>query len=252
MTYLNYFTIAALMLLHLAVPKAKDEELSGPSWRIQVQNTAHDKWDALLQKHVTPSGEVSYSDFKTDVKELQEYLSMLSHIAPDENASKEEKLIYYINLYNAATVKLILDHYPIKSIKDIKNPWDKKWIKVGEKIISLGAIEHKILRKLNEPRIHFAINCASFSCPKLLNRAFTFEKLETQLEEASRAFVNDKGKNRISATSADISKIFKWYKTDFTEKGSLVDFINTYSDVSINAGINLKYIEYDWSLNEAK
>ncbi|MEN8799012.1 MAG: DUF547 domain-containing protein [Flavobacteriaceae bacterium] len=240
------------MLLHTIAPGDHDEETCDHARKLQAQTVLHEQWDVLLQKHVTASGNVNYSGFKEDDAQLLEYLSALAHGAPGENAAKEEKLVYYINLYNAATVKLILDNYPVRSIKDIKNPWDKKWIKVGDKLTSLGAIEHKILRKLDEPRIHFAINCASYSCPKLQNRAFSLEKLETQLNKASIEFVNDRSKNQIGETAAEISQIFKWYKSDFTTNGSLVGFINQYSHVPITAGVKVRYINYDWRLNEAK
>lgn len=212
----------------------------------------HNSWDNLLRKYVDSDGNVDYRAFKNDEALLDQYLEELSGQSPSVAATREEVLVYYINLYNAATVKLILLNYPVLSIKEIKSPWDKKWIKVGEKTISLGHIEHKILRKLDEPRIHFAINCASYSCPKLINKAFTAENLEQLLEQASREFVNDKKRNRVGAESAEISEIFKWYKSDFTKNGSLTDYINLYSDVRIQDGTKLKYIQYDWSLNEAK
>ncbi len=252
LSFSYYLSLALLTVLQPAVRDDDHTKLSGCFSSLQAETDPHGQWDALLQKHVTPSGEVNYSGFKKDIDLLQEYLSALSKNTPHENAAKEEKLVYYINLYNAATVKMILDHYPVNSIKDIKNPWDKKWIKVGNKLTSLGAIEHKILRKLNDPRIHFAINCASYSCPKLQNRAFVKKKLETQLNEATRAFVNDQTKNRISSSSVELSQIFKWFKSDFTTDGNLVDFINQYLAIAINPGVKVRFIKYDWSLNEAK
>ena len=251
-TFSYYLTLAFLVLLPTASHKQHSSELMGQTDLLQNEHGQHDQWDILLQKHVSPSGDVDYSGFKEDIELLEEYLSVLSENAPNENAPREAKLVYYINLYNAATVKLILDHYPVKSIKDINNPWDIKWVKVGDKLTSLGAIEHKILRKLDEPRIHFAINCASYSCPKLLNRAYTSDNLEDLLQEATIDFVNDPDKNRISESSIQLSKIFKWFKSDFTKKGSLTDFINIYSDISIKSGMKVQFIEYDWSLNEAK
>ncbi|MGI9545725.1 MAG: DUF547 domain-containing protein, partial [Flavobacteriaceae bacterium] len=213
---------------------------------------SHESWDALLQKYVDDEGNVDYLGFKKEESELDQYLAYLAQNAVVDEDSKEEKLVYYINLYNAATVKLILDNYPTGSIKDIKSPWDRKWIKVGEKVLSLGAIEHKILRKLNEPRIHFAINCASYSCPKLSNRAYSRDRLEEQLDAATSEFVNDAKRNRISKSGAEISQIFKWYKSDFTKNGSLVDYVNQYSKIDIDAATKVRYIKYDWSLNEAK
>lgn len=212
----------------------------------------HKDWDSLLQKYVNEDGNVDYEGFKKEKVTLSRYLKYLAENAPEESAKREEKLTYYINLYNAATVKLILENYPIASIKEIKNPWNRKWVKVGDRTISLGHIEHKILRKLNEPRIHFAINCASYSCPKLSRRAYTLDKLESQLESATIDFVNDNKRNRISRDNVAISEIFKWYKSDFTEDGDLIDYINRYSKITIAKGTKLQYIKYDWGLNEIK
>ncbi len=228
-----------------------EEDFKSPDL-VKESPELHKSWDNLLRKFVDSEGNVDYRAFKNEEDVLDQYLEDLSVKAPSDTAPREEVLVYYINLYNAATVKLILLNYPVGSIKEIKSPWDKKWIKVGEKIISLGNIEHKILRKLDEPRIHFAINCASYSCPKLINMAFTITNLEQLLEQASKEFVNDKKRNRVGAESAEISEIFKWYKSDFTQKGSLTDYINQYSDVHIKEGVRLKYIQYDWSLNESK
>jgi hypothetical protein len=161
-------------------------------------------------------------------------------------------LAYYINLYNAGTVKLIVDHYPVESIKDIPNRWDKEWIKVGSDVLSLNDIEHKILRKMNEARIHFAINCASYSCPKLLNSAFTAENMEGQLHQAALDFINDPKRNQFEGNTAYLSKIFKWYKGDFTENRSLREYINPYVDRSLPEDVKIEYLEYDWSLNDAR
>ena len=226
----------------------RQPSLAAKSSEPEINNS----WNDLLSRFVDEAGNVNYKAFKAEEEALDKYLDKLAMEAPSESAGRTEKLVYYINLYNAATVKLILDNYPVKSIKDINSPWDKKWVRVGEKTLSLGAIEHKILRKMDEPRIHFAINCASYSCPKLLNIAFTEDNLEQELERATREFVNDPTRNRISKESAELSEIFKWYKSDFTEHGSLSDYINRYSEIPIAKGTKLKYIKYDWSLNEVK
>ena len=114
----------------------------------------------------------------------------------------------------------------------------------------LETIEHEILRKMNEPRIHFAINCASFSCPPLLNEAFTEEKLEAQLTQVTKTFLADSKRNTISENELEISKIFKWFSKDFEQNGSLIDFLNTYSDVKISKDADVDFKDYDWSLNE--
>lgn len=212
----------------------------------------HDSWNTLLSKHVDSEGNVDYSAFVEDKSKLEAYLSHLDKNPPVENWSKNEKLAYYINLYNAATVKLIIDNYPLKSIKDISSPWDKKWVMVGGKKLSLGNIEHKILRKMDEPRIHFAINCASYSCPKLVNKAFLPESMEMQLEEATIDFVNDSSRNKISENKVQLSNIFKWYKGDFTDNGTLIEYLNQYSKTKADKKAKVSYLTYDWGLNESR
>lgn len=212
----------------------------------------HSPWNTLLAKYVNSKGDVNYKGFQLDIEALENYLNHLAEKSPEKDWSKNEKLAYYINLYNAATVKLILDNYPVRSIKDIKNPWGKDWIKTGDGELSLGDIEHKILRKMNEPRIHFAINCAAFSCPKLLNEAFTPNQMEAQLQEVAMDFLNDPARNILSEEKIQLSNIFKWYKKDFTENGSLVDYIKPYTEIEINNDTDIDYLKYDWNLNEAK
>lgn len=210
----------------------------------------HDKWNALLQKNVSRSGAVNYLGFQKDSKQLQVYLDELAANVPTTSWSKNEVLAYWINAYNAYTVRLILNHYPTKSIKDIKDPWGKKFFTLGTKKYSLEEIEHEILRKMNEPRIHFAINCASFSCPNLLNEAYTGAKLEKQLYAAAKSFINDATKNTISSSKVEISKIFDWFGGDFKEKGSIIDYLNQYSTVKISHKAKVNYKDYNWSLND--
>jgi hypothetical protein len=213
---------------------------------------SHAEWNTLLGKYVDHNGNVNYKGFKKDSAALNTYLDILAKNAPTNQWSKPEKLAYYINLYNAATVKLILDNYPLKSIKDIKSPWDKEWVIIGKKVYSLGDIEHKILRKMEEPRIHFAINCASYSCPKLINSAYLPLTIEAQLKAATFDFINDVTRNKITNNELQLSNIFKWYKSDFTTKVSLQEYIQPYSKTPIDTNAKVKYIDYDWSLNEIK
>ena len=211
----------------------------------------HSGWDQLLKKHVDDDGMVDYKGFQKDRPALDKYLKMLSSIQPDDTWNRDQLLAYYINLYNAYTVDLILRNYPTNSIKDISGAWTKEFVKIGNKEISLGAIENSLLRKMDEPRIHFAINCASISCPKLINEAYTSENIEKQLEKATNEFINS-DKNEISASQLKLSSIFDWYKNDFTENGSLIEYINQYSEVKINSNAQVDYKNYDWNLNEAK
>jgi len=210
----------------------------------------HSKWNSLLQKNVSKAGNVNYKGFEQDSKQLQAYLAELAGNVPNKSWSKNATLAYWINAYNAYTVQLILNNYPTKSIKDIKDPWGKKFFTLGTKKYSLEEIEHEILRKMNESRIHFAINCASFSCPNLLNEAYTEAKLDEQLTAAAKRFINDSTKNTITSSKIEISKIFDWFEVDFEQKGSVIDYLNQYSTVKINSKAKVNYKDYNWSLNE--
>jgi hypothetical protein len=215
-----------------------------------TQAADHSKWNVLLQKNVSKNGIVDYKGFKKDSKQLQSYLALLASNVPTKSWSKNAVLAYWINTYNAFTVKLILDNYPVKSIKDIKDPWSQKFFSLGDKKYSLEEVEHEILRKMDEPRIHFAINCASFSCPNLLNEAYTEASVEKQLTTVVKSFINDKSKNTITANKVEISKIFDWFSGDFKNKGTVIDFLNQYSSIKINSKAKLGYKEYNWALNE--
>jgi hypothetical protein len=215
-----------------------------------VDTIDHSLWDGLLKKHVDNEGLVDYAKFRNDGASLKVYLDHLAENPISHTATKEERLAYYINLYNAGTVHLILENYPLKSIKDIFRPWGKDRLFIGDKEYSLAEIEHGILRKMDEPRIHFAINCASFSCPKLRNEAYKAIEMEAQLEKATIDFINDSSKNKISKDLVQLSKIFKWYKGDFNENGSLIDYLNRYSHISLSDGAKITFLNYDWRLNE--
>lgn len=217
----------------------------------------HRAWSEMLSLYVTKTGEGNYPGFIEDKMKLEEYLHTLSSFPPGENWRRQDKLAYWINAYNAYTVKLIIDNYPLKSIKDIANglpminsPWDIKFFKIGETDFDLNTIEHEILRKqFDEPRIHFAINCASFSCPRLRNEAYETENLEEQLEEQTSLFINNPDKNIISGNSAKLSKLFKWFESDFLKDGGVKSFIKKYNQ-SLNENSKIEYLEYIWTLNE--
>lgn len=210
----------------------------------------HDSWDLFLKKHVNDNGVVDYKSIKNDEAALNLYLTSLSKNTPDDSWSKDEKMAYWINVYNAFTIKLIIDHYPISSIKDIEKPWDIKFIELGKNIYSLNDIEHEILRKMDDPRIHFGIVCASISCPKLQNEAFVASKLNSQLNSATKEFLADSSRNNLSENTIEISKIFKWFLKDFNKDGTLIDFLNKYSDVTISPNTKKTFKEYNWNLNE--
>jgi hypothetical protein len=212
-------------------------------------NQMHQVWDELLQKYVDKDGMVNYQGFKDDPR-LPRYITVLQKMTPKEDWSKEEKMAYWINTYNAFAIKLVTDNYPIKSIMDLKEPFDQKFIKIGSRSFSLNEIETEMLRKpYGDPRIHFGVNCASMSCPKLSNRAFTADNLDDQLDKLTTEFVNNSQKNRITAGAITISKIFEWYKGDFTTDGTLIEWLNKYSNTEINTDASISYRDYDWSLN---
>lgn len=213
----------------------------------------HFLWNELLQKHVSANGNVNYKSFKIDHKKLLEYINILAILKskPEfDSISKEEKLAFWINAYNALTIDLIIKNYPVKSIKDIKNPWEQRLWQFGDKWYNLEDIEHKILRKMDEPRIHFAIVCASYSCPKLQNTAFTAGNLEQQLTLATQEFLSDTNRNEISENTLKLSKIFRWFDKDFEQNGSLIDFLKKYSNVTISAKAKISYKDYNWDLND--
>ncbi len=223
------------------------------------QAPSHKIWDQLLQKHVTTDGKVNYTGFIQNKAELRRYLDLLAANPPENHWKKDEKQAYWINAYNAFTVKLIVDNYPVKSIRalggkvyKINTPWAKKWIKLGHQVYSLDDIEHGILRKIwKEPRVHFALNCASFSCPRLRNEAYMADKLNVQLDDQAFFFINNKAKNTIySSKEAQLSKIFSWFKGDFTQKGNLIDFINAYAIVKLDEDAKITPLDYNWDLNE--
>ena len=218
---------------------------------VRVTGLDHSQFGALLKKHVSVTGAVNYAGFKKDVKLLDEYLKLLSANVPASNTSRNTRLAYWMNAYNAFTIKLILNKYPVASIKDISDkPWDIKFIQLGGKTYDLNAIEHEILRKMGDPRIHVGINCASVSCPRLLNRAFTPENVNAELDKLTRGFIKDRSRNQITPNEIKLSKIFSWFKEDFIKKGSLIDWINKYSEVKVKATAKISYLKYDWNLNK--
>jgi len=210
----------------------------------------HGDWNALLTANVSSSGKVNYKGFKAAQGKLNAYLDKLKSNAPVASWSRNEKMAYWINAYNAFTVKKIVDNYPLGSIQELSGGkvWDDKWINIGDKTYSLNNIENDILRPIyKDARIHFAVNCAAKSCPSLHNRAFTAGNLESKLASLTKKFVNNTDFNTITANKVTVSKIFDWYGSDF---GDLKGFLNKYSNTAINADAAVDYTEYNWSLNE--
>lgn len=222
----------------------------------------HDPFTSLLKKHVDSNGMVNYKGFIADSVEFNKYLTTLETNHPNtKNWSKDERLAYWINAYNAFTIRLIIRNYPVKSIKDlagsiyrVNTPWDIKFIQISGQTYDLNNLEHSIIRKeFDEPRIHFALVCAAFSCPKLRNEAFTAKNLDAQLEDQSMHFFNSTSRNKITADAPKVSPLMKWYGDDFKNAApSIPAYINKYSKTKIKEGVELKYMDYSWDLNEKK
>ena len=232
---------------------------SNDEWPYATTPVDHQPWDKLVKKHVNEQGMVDYKGMKQDEAQLDEYLAMLSNNPVNrEKWTKDQQMAYWINAYNAYTVKLILNHYPVNSIKDIKSkaetPWDIQFFEIGGKKYDLNEIEHDILRKEFEadPRYHFALVCAALSCPRLRTEAYVPEKLNEQLDDQGRTFIAASSKNEIvSADKAVLSPYFDWYGKDFKRgDDSVVEWVNKYSDTRLNQGASISYKDYDWSLND--
>lgn len=224
----------------------------------KTQLPNHTIFDELLKKYVV-GDRVNYQGFQSDIKLLREYLKQFETIEV-KDFNKNEKLALYINAYNAFTIELILKNYDksLKSIKDIKSPWDIKFCNMGGILYSLNDIENKFLREqLKESRIHFAINCASISCPPLQPYAFFADKIDDQLNEVTKKFMMNPLGVIINKDTMEVSQIFNWFKGDFeTKDKSVTSYITQYLPVETQnkllefKNIKLKYQEYNWKLNE--
>lgn len=234
-------------------------------------------YDELLKQYVQ-DGLVDYVGLKKNPQKLNQYLENLSKVKKDEFKSwpENEQLAYLINLYNAATLKLIIDHYPVDSIKDIgwflKGPWDQKFVKHFGDTITLNTLEHDIIRKdYNEPRIHMALVCAAMGCPTLRSEPYVGETLDVQLNDDTRKFLNSKKGLQIDRGQKTVylSSIFKWFGEDFVNKyasksdlegfseseQAVLNFVSRYVSEDDRkylqkGNYSIKYLDYDWSLNE--
>lgn len=254
----NRHLVIALLVAALATAFACGHRL--PQVSPVMPPPSHALWDGLLKEHRRADGMVDYQGFIRDSAQLNAYLGLLSAAHPQKSWGKDEQMAYWINAYNAFTVKLIVDHYPVESIKDIKRGipfvntvWDINFIDIQGQRYNLNDIEHGILRKhYKDARIHAAVNCASFSCPLLWPEAFVGGRLDAQLDAAMRAFVNDPLRNRVSAGQAELSAIFSWFGGDFKkDAGSLRDFINRYAEQPLSKEGKISHLDYDWRLNKA-
>lgn len=247
----------------------------------QARAFDHHAWDQLLHTHVYYRNDgkqstVDYQGFADDHEKLSRYLQSLSSVTRKafESWPKNRQLAFLINTYNAWTVELILTEYPaVGSIKDLgsffRSPWKKTFIPLFSDTYSLDDIEHGMIRgsgTYQEPRIHFAVNCASIGCPALRAEAYTGSKLEQQLDEQTRLFLADHSRNYYQNGRLYLSPIFDWYREDF-EKGwqgyqSLEDFLLDYADALAldetarqklqQKKLAIYFTDYNWQLNDRR
>jgi hypothetical protein len=243
----------------------------------------HAAWDTLLKHHVVVAKDgnasrVDYAGLHANPGALQSYLGELSSVTQAEYRgwTRDQQLAFLVNAYNAFTVKLILTRYPdLKSIKDIgsilKSPWKKEFFPLLGSERSLDNVEHVLIRApgvFDEPRVHFALNCASIGCPMLRGEAYIAERLGVQLEDAVKRFLGDRSRNRYdpAAGTLEVSKIFDWYKEDFEKANqgtsSVHQFLARYAELladgassrsAVRQGnVRIHYLDYDWNLNDAR
>ena len=221
---------------------------------------------ATVLSNFTSNGRVDYAGLKAAPDELDAYLNGLAAVSPDEFASwsREDRLALLLNLYNAWTLRLIIDHYPLKSIRSIGTlpgaAWRRLIVRFGGQIMTLNHLENKIIRaEYGEPRIHFALVCAAEGCPPLRAEPYIGQHLDRQLEDQAIRFLATAEKNRFDGKDNTLwlSPIFKWYKEDFTEAaGSLAAYVTPYLPVESRQAmeraerVKVRYTDYDWSLNE--
>jgi hypothetical protein len=220
---------------------------------------SHALWGAVLHQHVT-NGLVNYRALKANPGTLEKYLSEVNAVRESDFKQwrQEQQLAFLLNLYNASVFKLLVDNYPVGSIKDVggwfKRPWDVDVVPLFGNVATLGYLEHGLIRKYNEPRIHFALVCGALGCPELRAEPYLAEKLEAQLSDQARRFIRDRRKNRVDADARTLylSPIFKWFADDFVKhSGSVLKFLQVYRPDIPAADWKVRYTEYDWSLNDS-
>jgi len=263
----------ALGIMLLSLPQSHRSEAAEPlgqRWpaneQISMTQIDHGDFDRLLKKYVDPKGLVNYQAWKAsqaDRRALQNYLKLLSQANPQLMATKQAQLAFWINAYNALTLEGIMQVYPTSSIRKHTakvfgyNIWNDLPLLAGGKNYSLNQIEHDILRKMNEPRIHFAIVCASIGCPKLRNEAYTAEKVDAQLTANAIDFFQQQKHFQVNRTNQTVylSSILDWFATDFGSTQSeqlrtLSPFVPESSRTFLTSpNVTVKYLEYNWGLN---
>jgi hypothetical protein len=261
--------LMALSFAALAAPKAELWE----KWAASTQGKAaidHAAWNAFVARHVREDADginrIAYGKVpKADREKLHAYLDAMQKVAI-RKFSRDEQRAYWINLYNAATVDVVLGHYPVDSILEIdispglfaKGPWKKKLLKVEGEAVSLDDIEHRILRPIwQDPRTHYAVNCASLGCPNLQARAYTPANLEELLDAGARAYVNHPRGARVEKGRLTVSSIYVWFQADFGGgDAGVIAHLRQYGEPALKRALaevrRVSGHDYDWTLNDAK
>lgn len=275
MTTKTYYIVAIALLLSTAaapIPAAPRAELWA-YWQAhdETSNTRvdHGAWAAFLGKYVSRGKDginrVRYAAVSdADLQALSGYINRLSGVTVTA-LTRDRQLAYWLNLYNALTVQVVLDHYPVKSIRDIDispgwfsdGPWDKQLITIEGKDLSLNDIEHRILRPIwRDPRVHYALNCASLGCPNLRREPYEAERIDAQLDDQARNYVNHSRGVTVTGNRVVLSRIYDWYRADFGGSTSRVlNHIRGYANPQLSEALEgvkgIAGYRYDWSLNDA-
>ena len=257
-------SLAALLLLApisaLAAPESKLWAYWNTSNPEHAESISHQAWQELLDKYLVVQGEdhlLRYGAFEPqDTLKLNRYIESLETLDPRQ-LRQNQQYAYWVNLYNAVTVKLIIDHYPVSSITKLGGlfsfgPWDQDVLTINGQDVTLNDIEHRILRPIwQDPRTHYAVNCASLGCPNLQASAFTAENTEALLEQAAEAFINSYKGAEIQGETLTLSSIYDWFAADFGDKEALFDHLTHYRAELAEFSGKIRY-DYDWQLNERK
>jgi hypothetical protein len=280
MQMIGKLAIAAFATMLLTVPAQASSlaEFFSAQTAGSKQTVDHATWDRLLGKFVIPAEDglnrVDYARFKSEGHaELKQYVERLEAVDV-LGLDRTEQFAFWANLYNAKTIDVVLDHYPVDSIRKISindglfgflkksvgfgGPWKAKIMKVAGKDLSLDDIEHGIMRPVfKDPRVHYAVNCASIGCPNLRIRAFTGANLEAELNAGAREYVNSSRGISVSDGSVTASSIYSWFQSDFGGSAAgVLEHVRTYASPELNAKLegmtSITGYAYDWSLNDVK
>ena len=265
--YIFGLTMSLFLVAATSLSAATLQDQFAKSAPQSTQKVDHTDFSQLLGKYIvqdkTGLNRVNYQALKSEQSGLKAYISQLEAVKVTK-LTKNEQFAFWANLYNAVTLNVVLDAYPVKTIKDIdispgifsNGPWGKKLVTIEGTKLSLDDIEHEILRPIfQDPRVHYAVNCASIGCPNLQNQAFTGGKLNAQLDQAARDYVNSSRGVVVKNGRVSASKIYSWFKKDFgPNQSALLAHFKKYADSSLKTQLNqintINRYFYDWTLND--